>query len=56
MPYTEGLIFIDGGSFGAIILIPFLDFLLPRAEREPFKIGRPLVITRETASPIPEAS
>jgi PEP-CTERM motif-containing protein len=55
VPYTEGLIFIDGGSF-AQSSDSLSGFFATAGEPEPFKIEAPLVITRETAAPIPEAS
>jgi PEP-CTERM motif len=55
VPYTEGLIFIDGGSF-AQSSDSLSGFFATAGEPERFKIEAPLVITRETAAPIPEAS
>jgi hypothetical protein len=55
LPYTEGLIFIDGDSF-AQSSDSLSGFFATAGEPEPFRIDAPLVITRETAAPVPEAS
>jgi PEP-CTERM motif len=55
VPYTEGLIFIDGGSF-AQSSDSLSGFFSTTDGPEPFRIDAPLVITRETAAPVPEAS
>ncbi|HEY1863789.1 MAG TPA: PEP-CTERM sorting domain-containing protein [Roseiarcus sp.] len=55
VPFAGGEFFIDGGSF-AQSSGSFSGFFATADGPKPFKIEAPLVITRETAATVPEAS